>query len=714
MNHNTLFLGLCPLALSYFAYAESSPTMIETIHIIAQQEGAEARQDSTVPKVIISEQEVEHYGDATVGDVLRRTVGMSFTGPAGVTKDVRMRGLEKGYTLYLINGEAVPSATKDRQFQVDRIPADMIERIEIIRNPSAEYSSEAVGGIINIILKSEIDEMTRLRVGYGRNGDLDVGDAVVQRSKRIGAVEALLALSHTVGAEDVIEYKEKYDAKEAISQTESKTKPVKKSETLLSPRLTWNISDKRKLTLEPWLSDGKEDKNEQTYVVNSSNVTTKSVDKTEDKTDRLSRIAAKFEQKESWGNWSAKAGMQKNKTEKEKIETEKDLVKVTQKLKTENTTDAEDHNYVGLNTNFYLWEAHNTTLGVEYREQNFDTNKLSFEDGKQKVGVKDQYSVREDRWIAFVQHEWKFLKKHSLNMGVRHERLSRDTVDSTQQRKQDDDNFTTPSLHYRYALGAQINLRASASQTVKFPKFDQLNPLIETNKGTILEPDKGGNAQLQPEKANAYELGTEYFFADKKGLFGLNLYQRDVSDYVDKQVLLEQTRYVERPYNVGDAKFWGAEFEFRAPLILKDAHEITLTLNHSEMRGEIERAGVNQKIEVKDMPMRITNLGIDYVHSATGINFGLQANYTPKYTRTSINDDFVIEEKSRNTSTFLDMYVGKRFGKQNELRLVAKNLLSVDKEETTRKFKTDGSVDSHEKKVEKSDPTVYLTFETRF
>ncbi|MCH7312168.1 MULTISPECIES: Plug domain-containing protein [Acinetobacter] len=67
---------------------------METIHIIAQQDGAEVRQETTVPKVIISEQEVEHYGDATVGDVLRRTVGMSFTGPAGVTKDVRMRGLD--------------------------------------------------------------------------------------------------------------------------------------------------------------------------------------------------------------------------------------------------------------------------------------------------------------------------------------------------------------------------------------------------------------------------------------------------------------------------------------------------------------------------------------------------------------------------------------------------------------------------------------------
>ena len=45
--------------------------------------------------------------DATVGDVLRRLPGMSLTGPAGIAKDIRMRGMDKGYTQVLINGEPV-------------------------------------------------------------------------------------------------------------------------------------------------------------------------------------------------------------------------------------------------------------------------------------------------------------------------------------------------------------------------------------------------------------------------------------------------------------------------------------------------------------------------------------------------------------------------------------------------------------------------------
>lgn len=47
--------------------------------------------------------------------------------------------------------------------QVDRLPADMIERIEIIRNPTAEYDASGIGGTINIVLKNRADGVTRLR-----------------------------------------------------------------------------------------------------------------------------------------------------------------------------------------------------------------------------------------------------------------------------------------------------------------------------------------------------------------------------------------------------------------------------------------------------------------------------------------------------------------------------------------------------------------------
>ena len=250
-------LAVAVLILPFVAPAQASEEKsLAQIVVIDQREAQIERKDSYVQKIVISEKEIERFGDVSVGDVLKRLPGTSFTGPAGVAKDVRMRGLDKGYTQFMINGEPVPGATKERQMQVDRLPADMIERIEIIRNPSAEYDSGNVGGIVNIIFKQRIDEVTRTRIAYGKNGNLDVGDAIAQTSKRWGDFDLLLAASYTKGAEDVVEEKKAYNVSTgAISSKEYKPKPVDKTELLLTPRLTWRFGEDR-LTLEPFISKG--------------------------------------------------------------------------------------------------------------------------------------------------------------------------------------------------------------------------------------------------------------------------------------------------------------------------------------------------------------------------------------------------------------------------------------------------------------------------
>ena len=69
---------------------------------------------------------------------------------------VRLRGLDPGYTQILINGERVPGAGVDRSFFVDRIPAELIERVEVVRSSSANRSGDAVAGAINIVLRDAL------------------------------------------------------------------------------------------------------------------------------------------------------------------------------------------------------------------------------------------------------------------------------------------------------------------------------------------------------------------------------------------------------------------------------------------------------------------------------------------------------------------------------------------------------------------------------
>jgi iron complex outermembrane receptor protein len=62
----------------------------------------------------------------------------------------------------------------------------------------------------------------------------------------------------------------------------------------------------------------------------------------------------------------------------------------------------------------------------------------------------------------------------------------------------------------------------------------------------------------------------------------------------------------------------------------------------------------------------------------------------------------------------LDLYVGKVFSPAAELRLIAKNVLALKKEESTTKFNANGSFNTAEAKVESSKPTIFVTFESRF
>ena len=56
---------------------------------------------------------------------------------------------------YLINGRPSALLRAGGSAALAQIPANSIERIEVITNPSAKYRPDGAGGIINIVLKEE-------------------------------------------------------------------------------------------------------------------------------------------------------------------------------------------------------------------------------------------------------------------------------------------------------------------------------------------------------------------------------------------------------------------------------------------------------------------------------------------------------------------------------------------------------------------------------
>jgi iron complex outermembrane receptor protein len=688
--------------------------------VVSDFRGAQVeRRNSGIQKIVIAEEDVERYGDATVGDVLRRLPGMTFTGPAGVSKDIRMRGLEKGYTQFMINGEPVPGATQERQMQVDRLPADMIERIEIIRNASAEYDAAAVGGTINIVLKNKAEDVTRLRAAYGKNGSMDVGDVVMQWSHRYDDLDAVLALSHTVGAEDVVENKATLNAAGVVTARENKPKPVKKTETLLTPRLTLRLGGDS-LTFDPYISSGTEDKLESARARTAAGVLTKGTDKNEKKNDLLGRMGVRYDAKTAWGSWNARLGAQQGRSSKDAYSIETNGAGVVTKRSQEIENIYDDQVYAGMGLGIPLG-SHTLKSGVENRLTDYEKNKTAAEASNatnplapKAAGANDIYTIQERKSAVYVQDEWHLADDHWLTPGIRYEFTNRNASDRNGLTSPASHVAPNPSLHYRWAIQKDLVFRSSLAQTLKLPKFDLVNPQVTTKSGTLAAPDEAGNAELRPELATGLEIGMEKFFQGNRGVVGLNFYQRDVKDYIEKDTRLEGARWVKRPYNAGNARIWGAELDLRVPLVNKGPHELTFTGNHSEMRGLISSAVSGQTYTVKDMAPSVTNVGLDWRHQPSKWSAGFTINFSPRYTTQSVNDDGLREVKTRNESTLLDIYIQKVFSPKAELRLIAKNLLAIKKEESTTKYNANGSFNAAEAKVESSQPTLYVTLESRF
>ena len=112
---------------------------------------AEERRQALPLMTVVGREELDAYGDTSVLDVLQRQPGISIDG-----EQPRMRGLGGGYTQILLNGEPAPPGFSLEQLS----PAD-IERIEIVKGPSAEFGG--VAGTINVILRAPPRQHTRLQ-----------------------------------------------------------------------------------------------------------------------------------------------------------------------------------------------------------------------------------------------------------------------------------------------------------------------------------------------------------------------------------------------------------------------------------------------------------------------------------------------------------------------------------------------------------------------
>lgn len=130
------------------------------------------RSEETAPVLSYDLEYFQRFEPLTAGDAIRRVPSVTFLSDVLESDGARLRGLDPGYTQILVNGEKVPGGEADRSFFVDRIPAELIERVEVVRSHSANRSGDAVAGALNIVLRNA----ATLNGGYVRAGVMRFDD----------------------------------------------------------------------------------------------------------------------------------------------------------------------------------------------------------------------------------------------------------------------------------------------------------------------------------------------------------------------------------------------------------------------------------------------------------------------------------------------------------------------------------------------------------
>ena len=181
-------LLLAGAVASSSAFAQEQATNLDRITVTGSNI-PRTNTETPSPVQVVTRQEIDRTGKTTVAEYLQtltadgsgsipKTFGNGF---AGGGAGISLRGLGAGSTLVLLNGRrmATYGLADDGQkvfTDLSTIPLDAVERIEVLKDgASAIYGSDAIAGVVNIILRSDFNGAI-LRASYGLSGDSD-GDA---------------------------------------------------------------------------------------------------------------------------------------------------------------------------------------------------------------------------------------------------------------------------------------------------------------------------------------------------------------------------------------------------------------------------------------------------------------------------------------------------------------------------------------------------------
>lgn len=751
MKKTALFAlaALAPLAIASQAMAADeaittaaadAPTSVEEL-VVTGQITYRNRTDSTAPVLSYDLEYFQKFEPLTAGDALKRVPSVAFLSDVLESDGVRLRGLDPAYTQILINGEEMPGGGADsgafgngadRAFFVDRIPAELIERVEIVRSPSANRSGDAVAGAVNIVLRDSLkfdggylragglyfanDEELKGTLGGVWSGDfaggrLLAGFNVQGRHNPKDKV----SLRYDEPGDDLANSEVQTDVRDGTdySFNADYSIPVGTGEFGLSGFYVY--TDRQQIENSIEYDEGIED-DANTDTTNFNPVDIEQTSWT--LTGRLSQdmFGGKTKLKVGYATFRNKETELEEEIEWDDFPTDAD------ELGGELTkSDIEQTQWTAkLSHERDLTDSLALEFGVHFNRQQRDNDvrvsEIEFDPDSDPRPPYDVFeivpgglnTITETRIDPYVMLSGD-AGAMSWEAGLRYETTDVEVEDRDAGTKDETDyGVLLPSVNLRWDLTGEDRIHASVARTIRRPGFSFLSPALL--EGELGDNDFIGNPQLDPETAWGVDLGYERQLPGR-GIVGINVFYRDVKDLIEvTNTGLEGDEgpgtWIFTAENVGDGKVWGIEFDLSTPLSFVGMNDTGVFLNYSWLDSDVDDDFGSRRFN--SQAEYVFNVGFIQDLPTWGASFGV--TYRKQGDAWS---RVVGEEVSTTYDGDLEAFVEKRFGKSFVVRFTGSNLLDGEKREVFDKFDTvqdqiDRDYDEYEIEAESAGPVFQL------
>ena len=696
------------------------------------------RSDTVAPVLSYDLEYFQRFEPISAGDALKRAPGVSFSSDVLEYDRMQLRGLPAIYAQVQINGQAMTGGGNDRVFAVDRIPAELIDSVEIIRSPSADVSSEQIAGAANINLKKagSIKGGWVRGSGFGVEGDELRGAGSIGYGDTVGDTSYLFSLdvqqrrNPKVKSANVFELNPGVDPQAVVDQNDTRDG----TDYSFNGEIAQKVGDGLLRLYGFYVyTDREETEFTETFGADAF-FNRDGLEQVENQTEDIQQqnLSIVGDYRLPVGTDEAQVLFGYN-LFRDDLDTNEDLTEIGDPTEIQQEfIDTKDQDWFGtLAYTANLSSLVSVKFGVDGRikTRDFTETILVAEVGDPLEAIPGlgAFDLEERRADPYIKANWNLLPNLTVETGVRYELTSREISGPGLGTNSTDFSELNPSAHIRYGLTETTLLRFSVARTVLRPAFDQLTPAVLLEEPTDRFATEG-NPDLAQETAWGIDVGFDQKFGDR-GIFGFNFFNRNIKDKIELAGTGRTTNFPagDEPcedlngddaqceivtfQNLGDARAYGIEVDVDAPLTLLGLPDTTIFANYTWLKTEVVDPVTGQKRAFNDQPDYILNVG--FIHSLTEWNSAFGASYQQRGDSSEFLFDEVTELSYEGN---LEAFWETRFGKSTVLRFTAANLLDAEKVEDVTVFNPDltGVAEEGEVETERSGRLFLMTLRQAF